>query len=378
MGVNPASALVRDLAVLLLAGVLSLGALWLAGGPRLAPDSFRYLSAAQRINLGLPLVCQQRLAPGYTHSLAWLQRRGLELMAGIHVVALAQCLFSLAAAGLAYLALAPLWGRRAALLGGLIYLLLPNLQRWNIYILTDGPADSMLVMIMAATLLVPRRAWALALLLAAGAWLGLLRPEGLVFLLPPLVYLARRRRWPVAGAVAALTAALALGQDMGAAAGAQDMMSLLRQGVVMWGMSALPPPPELAGAVVTDPAHFYWLAAFSHPGWLIKLMALRVFWLLAYAYPPHHPLWYSVAAPGLALALYLLAAWGTWRGKGRRGEAWLLWGFLAAAAVVAALTWVTSDGRFLTRPLCCLVFLSGLGLERLLPGGNAPLAPGKK
>ena len=115
---EPSSALARDLAILFLAGVLSLGALWLAGGPRLAPDSYRYLRAAQRINLDLPLVGQQRLAPGYTHSLAWLQRRGLDLMPGIQVTALAQCLISLAAAGLAYMALAPLWGRRAALLGG--------------------------------------------------------------------------------------------------------------------------------------------------------------------------------------------------------------------------------------------------------------------
>ena len=227
----------------------------------------------------------------------------------------------------------------------------------------------MLVMIMAATpLLVPRRVWALALLLAAGAWLGLLRSEGFLFLLPPLAYLAWRRRWLAAGAVAALTAALALGQDMGAAAGAQDMMNLLRQGAVMWEMSSLAPPPELAGAVVTGPAHFYWLAAFSHPGWLLELMGLRVFWLLFYAYPSHHPLWYSVAAPSLALALYLLAAWGTWRMKWCRSEAWLVWGFLAAAMLVAALTWVASDGRFLTRPLCCLVFLAGLGVERLLPG----------
>lgn len=374
MGAKPASALVRDLAVLLLAGVLSLGALWLAGGPHLAPDSLRYLSAAQRINPDLPLVGQQRLAPGYTHSLAWLQRRGLEADEGIQVVVLAQCLLSVASAALAYLALAPLWGRRAALLGGLIYLLLPNLQRWNIYILTDGPADSMLVMIMATTLLLPRRAWALALLLAAGAWLGLLRSEGLVFLLPPLVYLAWRRRWPAAGAVAALTAALALGQDMGAAAGAQNMLGLLKQGVVMWDMSALPPPPALAASAAAGPAQFYWLAAFSHPGWLLELMGLRVFWLLFYAYPPHHPLWYSIAAPALALALYLLAAWGTWRGKGNRGEAWLVWGFLGMAMVVAALTWVVSDGRFLTRPLCCLVFLAGLGLERLLPAPR-PGAP---
>ncbi|MCF8043752.1 MAG: hypothetical protein K9L20_16740, partial [Desulfarculaceae bacterium] len=93
-----------------------------------------------------------------------------------------------------------------------------------------------------------------ALLLAAGAWLGLLRSEGLVFLLPPIIYLAWNRRWLATSAVAALVAALALGQDMGAAAGAQDMMSLLRQGVVMWDMSALPPPPDLAGAVVTGPA----------------------------------------------------------------------------------------------------------------------------
>lgn len=375
---EPSSALARDLAILLLAGVLSLGALWLAGGPRLAPDSFRYLSAAQRINLDLPLVGQQRLAPGYTHSLAWLQRRGLDLLAGIQVAALAQCLLSLAAAGMAYVALAPLWGRRAALLGGLIYLLLPNLQRWNLYILCDGPADSMLVMIMAATLMLPRRAWALALLLAAGAWLGLLRSEGFMFLLPPLIYLAWRRRWSAAGAVAALTAALALGQDMVAAAGAQDMMNFLRQGVVMWGMSSLAPPPGLAAITATSPAHFYWLVAVSHPAWLLELMGLRVFWLLFYAYPPHHPLWYSVAAPGLALALYLLAAWGTWRGKGQRGEACLVWGFLVVAAVVAALTWVASDGRFLTRPLCCLVFLAGLGLDRLLLGGGPGRVPGKR
>ncbi|MCF8048262.1 MAG: hypothetical protein K9K65_11060 [Desulfarculaceae bacterium] len=215
-----------------------------------------------------------------------------------------------------------------------------------------------------------------ALLLAAGAWLGLLRSEGLVFLLPPIIYLAWNRRWLATSAVAALVAALALGQDMGAAAGAQDMMSLLRQGVVMWDMSALPPPPDLAGAVVTGPAHFYWLVAFSHPGWLMELMALRVSWLLLYAYPPHHPLWYSIAAPVLDLALYLLAAWGTWRVKGHRGAAWLVWGFLAAAMAVAALTWVVSDGRFLTRPLCCLVFLAGLGVERLLPS-NLMVGSGK-
>jgi steroid 5-alpha reductase family enzyme len=107
-------------------------------------------------------------------------------------------------------------------------------------------------------------------------------------------------------------------------------------------------------------------------------MALRCFWLLAYAYPPHHPLWYSLAAPGLALALYLSAAWGTWRMKGSRGQAFLAWGFLAVALGVAALTYVASDGRFLTRPLCCLVFLAGLGVERLLPGGGTASAPGKR
>lgn len=163
---------------------------------------------------------------------------------------------------------------------------------------------------------------------------------------------------------------------------ARDLAILLLAGVLslgaLWlaGGPRLAPPPELAGAVVTGPAHFYWLAAFSHPGWLLELMGLRVFWLLFYAYPPHHPLWYGVAAPGLALALYLLAAWGTWRGKGQRGEACLVWGFLAVAAVVAALTWVASDGRFLTRPLCCLVFLAGMGLERLLPG-NLMVGSGK-
>ncbi|MBU2549489.1 MAG: NAD(P)H-hydrate dehydratase, partial [Proteobacteria bacterium] len=53
------------------------------------------------------------------------------------------------------------------------------------------------------------RPWALALLLAAGAWLGLLRSEGFLFLLPPLAYLAWRRRWLPAAALAALAAARA-------------------------------------------------------------------------------------------------------------------------------------------------------------------------
>lgn len=362
----------RDLAILLAVGLLVLGAMWLSGGTRLAPDSYRYLSAAQDINQHQPLVGYRKLAPGYTRPLAWLQRHGL----GNRVVVLGQCLLSLAAAGLAYAALAPLWGRRAAWLGGLLYLLLPNLQRWNLYILSDGPADSMLVMIMAATLLTARRRWALALLLAAGAWLGLLRSEGFLFLLPPLVYLAWQRRWGSAAAVAALLAALALGQDLGAAAQAQDMLNQLRQGVVVWGFSALPPPPGPSFLAASGPAHFYWLAAISHPLWLAQVMALRCFWLLAYAYPPHHPLWYSLAAPGLALALYLSAAWGTWRMKGRRGEAFLIWGFLAAALVVTALTYVASDGRFLTRPLCCLVFLAALGIDRLLPG-NQTVGSGK-
>lgn len=359
---------VRDLCLLLLLGALALGALGLAGGVRPAPDSHRYLRAAQNINQHLPLLGQKKLAPGYTHALAWLQGQGLDRAGLGRVVVLGQCLLSLAAAGLAYAALAPLWGRRAALLGGLLYLLLPNLQRWNFYILTDGPADSMLVMVMAATLLLPRRPWALALLLAAGAWLGLLRSEGMAFLLPSLAYLAWRRRWLAAGAVAALLAALALGQNLGAAADAQKMMMLIKHGAVMWEMSYLTPPPDLAASAASSPAQFYMQAIITHPLWLIQVMGLRVFWLLSYAYPPHHPLWYSIAAPSLVLALYLLAAWGTWRMKGQRDQALLVWGFLAMAMVVAALTWVASDGRFLTRPLCGLVFLSGLGLERLLPG----------
>ncbi|MCB2191971.1 MAG: glycosyltransferase family 39 protein [Deltaproteobacteria bacterium] len=358
----------RDLVILLVAGTLMLGAMWALKGLQLAPDSFRYLGAAKMINLQLPLVGQKRLTPGYTHPLAWMQRSGLELDKGLQVVVLLQCLLSLAAAALAYVALAPLWGRRAALLGGLLYLLLPNLQRWNIYILTDGPANSMLVVLMAATLMLPRRSWALALVLAAGAWLALLRSEGLVFLLPPMLYLAWRRRWLAAGTVAALLAALILGQNLGTAVVGQKMMMLIKNGEVMWEMSSLTPPPDLAGSAASSPVQFYMQALLTHPLWLIQVMGLRVFWLLFYAYPPHHPLWYSIAAPSLALALYLLAAWGTWRMKGQREQALFIWGFLAMAALVVAGTWVASDGRFLTRPLCCLVFLAGVGVERLLPG----------
>jgi hypothetical protein len=190
-------------------------------------------------------------------------------------------------------------------------------------------------------------------------------------LLPPLFYLAWRGRLGAAGAVAALLVALALGQDMGGAAGAQDLVGQLRQGVVMWHMSYLPPPPELAALPASGLIHFYGLALLHAPLWLLELAGLRLFWLLFYAYPPHHPLWYAVVAP--LLALYLAAAWGTWRAGRARREAWLVWGFLGAALVVAALSWVTSDGRFLTRPLCCLVFLAGLGLEPLLPGrGSGP------
>ena len=135
----------------------------------------------------------------------------------------------------------------------------------------------------------------------------------------------------------------------------------------------------LAASAAAGPAQFYWQALISQPGWLLMLMGLRVFWLLFYAYPTHHPLWYSIAAPALALTLYLPAAWGTWRGKGNKGEAWSVWGFLGVAALVPRLTWVTSDGRFCARPLCCLVFWAGLGLERLLPaprpGAPFPRAP---
>ncbi|MBU2470009.1 MAG: hypothetical protein KKC78_15330 [Proteobacteria bacterium] len=378
MGHPPAGGLARGLAMLLAVGVLALGAMWLAGGARLSPDSYRYLGAAQDINQHRPLVGQKQLAPGYTRPLAWLQRQGLGMAMGVQVVVLVQCLLSLAAAGLAYAALAPLWGRRAALLGGLLYLLLPNLQRWNIYVLSDGPANSMLVMVMAATLMLPRRPWALALLLAAGAWLGLLRSEGFLFLVPPLAYLAWRRRWLPAAALAALVAALVLGQDMGGAAAAQDMLNQARQGVVVWEMSALPPPPELAALPVGNSVQFYWHALTGHPGWLARLMALRGFWLLAYAYPPHHPLWYAVAAPALALALYLLAARGAWRAGERRPESALIWGFLAVSLALAGLTYVASDGRFLTRPLCCLVFLAGVGLQGLLPGGRGAPRLGKR
>lgn len=336
-------------------GLASLAAHWLALGTRLGGDSPRYLEAAARLLAGLPLVDKQADFLAYD----WLVAAVLSLDGGQAGVVAVQVMLSLAAGGVFFLGASRTFGPAAGLAAALAYVLWPDLQRWNFYILSDGPFNSLLAGCLGLALMANRQPCYWLALAPALVLLTLTRPEGLFFLPPLAVYFGLCRR-PASLVLLLAGLGLALGLKGPSPATSAEILEHWGRGTVIWGYAALDHPPALATAGHTL-AGWLW-AALTQDTWnLLAAMGQRAFWFLVHA-RPFYSLGHNLLAGLSSLLLLGLALWGAWAGRGSGGQRALPWMVVLMQLALSMLTWADWDGRFLTRVTPALMLLAAEAL----------------
>jgi hypothetical protein len=344
----------------LLRGALLVGAVWAAGqalllvtvGPRLGGDSARYLDEAAIWLSGARPASHALLFSTYSLYVAACLGAGL----GTVGIVLGQVALSGAAAWWLYRLAALLYEPRVGLLAALLYVGYPELQIWNVYLLTESLFVSLTVLALFLLVRADRPgAWvvaALATVAAAGV-----RPHGLALLGAAagfgLATLWRARR-PAALALVALAAVaagvagwIAIGGMLG---GWLRPARFLQRGVVIWGYPAAAVPRSVPPAGDALPAgNALWevvAAIWAHPGHALHVATLRVGYEWVHARPYYSTVHNAVILATL-LPLYALAAWGL-RGSVRRpGARGLLLGLLGLQSLIVALTFADWDGRHL-------------------------------
>lgn len=354
------------LAWLALVWALSMTGHYLVLGVRLGGDSGRYLDGARALLAGEVLAGKQAQFLGYDGLVAL----SLGLGAGQAGVVAAQALLALAAAWLLWRAGSQAFGEAAGWLAALAFLVYPDVQAWNFYLLPDGPFASLLAMSVCLALLAARRAaWWLALAPSL-AWLALLRPEGALLLLPLALWLALGRSWGAALLLALAAAALfALAGGTGAS-GREDVLGHWQRGTVVWGTNLAWPSARLAGGEARGQGGVglaAWLgrAVLADPLWVAGLVVRRWFWFLAHL-RPYYSLAHNALAGLASLLLLGLAGRALVRGGAGRAKALLVLVVLAQAVLVG-LTWADYDGRCLTRVLPLILLLAAAGLAPAPP-----------
>ncbi|HET9505574.1 MAG TPA: hypothetical protein VFO93_18670 [Hymenobacter sp.] len=360
-------------------------------GPHLANDSELYLSYAANVaehghyQFAHPQPARE-LSPElpnpdtfeYEHVqryivYAWFESIWLRLGTGLWGIVLGQIAASGLAAAALYGATRQLAGgrRRAAALATLFFILWPDIQQFNCFLLTESLFISLSVLALAAFVRVRHggwRAWATlgaVLLLAAFT-----RPNGFVLagaaLLAGLEYLRQQpgRRWfwgVVAGLLLAIPLALVV---LNHHLKSYFIVETYARGELIFGTSAwavqpaapLAMPPPGTGQV---PRILYFAA--HNPWFLLKLMAGKLFVFVS-GLKPHYSLAHRLAYVLVLWPLYWLAARGTQLSSvWKLGRVFLLGVPLLQASIVM-LTVDDWDVRFQAPVLAFVFVLAALQL----------------
>lgn len=372
----PRSAFLRRLWALhpqLLAGLWLLVQGWFLlkyRGPHLANDSKRYLLYAQNI------AARGYFEPGHNRRYVLyplFQSLWLKLGLGTWGIVAGQLAVAALAAWALYGAVRQLGGRGAAAVATALFVLWPEIQQFNVYLLTEPLFLNVSVLAFAALVRVRcGRLHHWALLLVALALGALARPNGFVLALAAaLAGLAALRRRPDPRPFwAALLALLLLSPLLWQVLNYQlatytlietyqrgDLMFLVKEWAVRSPRPLDLPPPQQSPALRLG--YFYW----HNPVVGLRLMAGKLF-VFASGLKPHYSLLHRLVAAAFLWPLYWLAARGA-----RRPDVWRpARVFLAAVpllqAAVVMLTVDDYDVRFLAPVLPFVFVLAALQLAR--------------
>jgi 4-amino-4-deoxy-L-arabinose transferase-like glycosyltransferase len=357
----------RRMAALLLISLFLLMnlAILMAIGVRIAGDSPRYLDGAENLLRGLPLQERQAYYIGYLLLIAFCRLIGVGV-AG--VIAIQLMMAGLAACALYDLG-RRLHGESAGLFAAGLFVLNPDIARWNAYILTDSLYISLVILAVWST----QKAFELGrywYLLAAAvlASATLIRPNGSVLILVSLLYLTSgikdrnlRRLTTCAVLLASILGALALLRSYTLHFG-DNPVTALRYGVTgisEWDV-VMPSEPEPFAGEWTDLIGYI----ARHPFASLRLGATRVVIELIHARP-----FFSFRHNALLLlslpVIYLLALAGLRLSINRSAARLIVLTVIAHLAVVAA-TYADWDGRFLLHVLPLICLLSSCALASLV------------
>jgi hypothetical protein len=152
--------------LIILFGVLAFSAYYQFLGVQLKGDSSRYLEAAEKISQGDALNHKQKRYLGYCYFVYGVFQIG----GSTTTLVIIQCLLSLAGALALFLAGRQAFSLPVGLLAAIWFLASPDIQHWNYYVLTDGPATSMLLVVFSlAVLCIKQPKWWL-LLAPSASW----------------------------------------------------------------------------------------------------------------------------------------------------------------------------------------------------------------
>jgi hypothetical protein len=370
----------RTLAALVVLWALVQAVFLLAyGGVHGAGDSGRYLGAAGALLSGEALTGKAASYLGYDLFVAAVMAFG----GGPVAVAAVQALLSLVAAlALGRIGLL-LFGGRAGIAAAAAFLLYPDIQRWNMYVLTESLFISAVVISVYLVLTASTRLRIAAAVLAV-LFTAIVRPNGFIVAAAALLYafwiLWRRGRFKTLGVLVALVAvALPLaGGLIGTMSGKEHMLDHYREGTVVWGYpqgglgaSAEADSCDDAGGSLAQLACY----AGRHPGRFMALALAKIGQFLLHARP-----FYSDAHNAFSLVTllpaYALAVLGMFRAASR-GSGWLLPALVVVfQAGVVGLSFADWDGRHLDAILPLVFLFACGGLFALVPRKQEPARTG--
>jgi hypothetical protein len=309
-------------------------------------DSLRYLDGADRVFHHAGLVGKQRSYSGYIIFLVFLRYLHLSSV-GVAIVQVCVA----AVAGLALYEVAKhLAGRMAGLLAAVLFLLNPDIFRWNLFVLTDALyIDFVILAWWAIWKASGSSLWAKALSVAVVLFASSIRPNGWPLPLIALSYwilLPQRNRLAKLVLIAALFISFgySLGRVQFFVSGIENESPLraLNNKVIVWGY-----PHPFSGALDSDSVDWIklGLGVVRNPVSTMKLAGLRVAAEFAHVRPFYSRL-HNVALLLFLPAIYASAVYGFWR---LRNEPLVL--LMIAIVFYHTLTIATFfadwDGRFL-------------------------------
>jgi hypothetical protein len=358
------------LMIILILGTASLLAHYQVLGVRSGGDTGQYLASARAVAQGQSVEGRRRGFLGYIYFLHGV----FSLGGGLHHVVGINCLISLVAACLMFLAGRASFSTPVGLLAALAFICAPDLQRWNFYALPEGVNNSLLTMVMCLTLLARKERRWLMLLVPALAWFCTLRAESSVLALSVITLaLTGSKLGAVLGGLVLIVVWLALSPSE--SAGSFNLARALYRGKIIWNYSNLPAPPEAvlpphgAGFIGTI-LHY----TASYPVWMAETALSRLFWFWIHA-RPFYSLGHNLVAVAQSIALVFFSAY------------WLIKHRLANRAVVpplaliliqtgiVALTFADWDGRHFVRIMPPLLLLASAGAWELW---NRTLGPARQ
>jgi len=314
-------------------------------GVFLGGDSLRFVDGADRVFHHVEFGGKQASYSGYIFFLVFL--RYLQL-SSVGVVAVQICFA--AVAGLALYELANhLAGRVAGLLAAILFLLNPDIFRWNLFVLTDALYIDFVILACWAIWKASGSLWTKTLSFAVVLFASSIRPNGWLLPLIAVFYwilLEVKHRLAKISLIGALLVSFGFGLSRGqffvSGIENESPLSALHNKVIIWGY-----PHPFEGALGSRSVDWKRLSLYvvKNPVSTMKLAALRVAAEFGHVRPFYSKL-HNMALLLFLPAIYASAVYGFWQLRNEPLVLLMIAIVLYHTLIVAAF-FADWDGRFL-------------------------------